>query len=181
MLFRTFLSIFLGTLATGPYAIASNCSENLDFSFRKLAENKQLKLCEAYSGKVLLVVNTASHCGFTPQLKGLEALYDQYRDRGLVVLGFPSNDFAQEPGSEQEIQRFCELNYGVDFPMFEKTRVQEGESHPFFDRLAAGGGGYPQWNFHKYLLNRNGEVVTAFPTRTSPDDPEVISAIEGLL
>ncbi len=181
MLTRIVFAVVALVALPGSIALATSCPDNLAFSFRKLAENERTSLCDAYTGKVLLVVNTASHCGFTPQLKGLEALYDRYRDRGLVVLGFPSNDFAQEPGSEQEIQRFCRLNYGVEFPMFEKVKVKEGASHPFFERLAAEGGGYPRWNFHKYLLNRDGKVVSAFPTGTRPDDPRVVEAIEALL
>jgi glutathione peroxidase len=162
-------------------AVASSCPDTLDFSFRSLAEEKQVSLCENYADKVLLVVNTASKCGFTPQYDGLESLYEKYKDRGLVVMGFPSNDFAQEPGSEQEIQTFCRLTYSVEFPMFEKIAVKGEEAHPFYQKLAASGNGYPRWNFYKYLLDREGKVVEVFPSSTRPEDPVLIEAIERLL
>lgn len=161
--------------------LAADCPASLDFQMRPLASDRTESLCERYAGKVLLVVNTASRCGFTPQYEGLEALYDRYRERGLVVLGFPSNDFAQEPGSEKDIQNFCRLNHGVRFPMYEKIAVSGPDAHPFYRRLAARGTGYPEWNFNKYLLDRKGVVVARFPSRTRPDDPELIAAIEKLL
>ena len=161
--------------------LAADCPASLDFQMRPLASDRTESLCERYAGKVLLVVNTASRCGFTPQYEGLEALYDRYRERGLVVLGFPSNDFAQEPGSEKDIQNFCRLNHGVRFPMYEKIAVSDPDAHPFYRRLAARGAGYPEWNFNKYLLDRKGVVVARFPSRTRPDDPELIAAIEKLL
>lgn len=161
--------------------LAADCPASLDFQMRPLASDRTESLCERYAGKVLLVVNTASRCGFTPQYEGLEALYDRYRERGLVVLGFPSNDFAQEPGSEKDIQNFCWLNHGVRFPMYEKIAVSGPDAHPFYRRLAARGAGYPEWNFNKYLLDRKGVVVARFPSRTRPDDPELIAAIEKLL
>ena len=161
--------------------LAADCPASLDFQMRPLASDRTESLCERYAGKVLLVVNTASRCGFTPQYEGLEALYDRYRERGLVVLGFPSNDFAQEPGSEKDIQNFCRLNHGVRFPMYEKIAVSGPDAHPFYRRLAARGAGYPEWNFNKYLLDRKGVVVALFPSRTRPDDPELIAAIEKLL
>lgn len=161
---------------------ADDCPETLDFDFRKLAGKESDSLCEQYTGKVLLVVNTASFCGFTPQYEGLEALYRQYRDRGLVVLGFPSNDFSQEPGDEDTIREFCDLTYDVGFPMYEKVKVREGgDVHPFYRLLAARSGTYPRWNFHKYLIDRSGENIVSFPTRVSPDDPELVAAIEALL
>ena len=163
-------------------SFAKECPETLDFRFRTLAGETEKTLCEEYAGKVLLIVNTASKCGFTPQYDGLEALYDHYRERGLVVLGFPSNDFAQELSSEQEIQQFCRLTYSIEFPMFEKTHVAEGAViHPFFKKLGTITGNYPQWNFHKYLIDRNGEQVKSFATRTKPDDPKLIKAIEEWL
>lgn len=168
-------------LFLAPQVLAEDCPATLDFTLRPLAGKAQKSLCEQFAGKVLLVVNTASQCGFTPQYAGLEALYDRYQDQGFTVLGFPSNDFAQEPGDETEIQSFCQLNYGVEFPMFEKLQVQGEQAHPFYKGLAAAGGGYPQWNFHKYLLDRQGNVVASFPTRTRPDDPQLVSAIEKLL
>ena len=125
-------------------------SKLLDQDFRRLASTDEVNLCEAYAGKVLLVVNTASKCGNTPQYDGLEKLYDQYGEEGLVVLGFPSNDFmGQEPGTEENIEEFCRLTYGVEFPMFEKTSVKKDNAHPFYVDLADSAGTYPTWNFHK--------------------------------
>ncbi len=177
-LFALLLVLFLPARAV----LAETCPDNLDFSFRSLADERQERLCEAYAGKVLLVVNTASFCGFTPQFEGLEALYDRYRERGLVVLGFPSNDFAQEPGTEAQIQTFCQLTYDVEFPMFEKVHVAEGDkTHSFYRQLAKQAGGYPQWNFYKYLLDRQGRVIAHFPSRVTPQDPVLVKAIEKLL
>lgn len=162
-------------------ALPGDCPASLDFQVRPLASERTESLCQRYAGKVLLVVNTASRCGFTPQYEGLEALYRQYRDRGLVVLGFPSNDFAQEPEGEQEIQNFCQASYGVQFPMFQKIKVSGPDAHPFYRQLAAQGGGYPEWNFYKYLVDRQGAVVARFPSQVRPDDPRLIEAIEKLL
>ena len=154
----------------------------LDQEFRRLASEEVVNIGEEFEGKVLLIVNTASKCGNTPQYEGLEKLYEEYQDKGLVVLGFPSNDFfGQEPGTEEEIQEFCRLTYKVKFPMFEKVTVKEGEAHPFYDRLAAAAGTYPTWNFHKYLVGRDGKLVTEFSPRTKPYDPKVIAEIEKAL
>jgi glutathione peroxidase len=154
----------------------------LDQDFRRLASDDVVNLAESYSGKVVLVVNVASKCGNTPQYDGLEALYEEYGEKGLVVLGFPSNDFmGQEPGTEEEIQEFCRLTYKVKFPMFEKTTVLEGEAHPFFDQLAAAAGTYPTWNFHKYLIGRDGKLITEFSPRTEPYDDTVVAGIESAL
>ena len=154
----------------------------LDQDFRRLATDEVVNLAEAYGGKVVLVVNTASKCGNTPQYEGLEKLYDEFGEQGLVVLGFPSNDFfGQEPGTEEEIQEFCRLTYGVKFPMFEKVTVKEGEAHPFFDDLAAAAGTYPTWNFHKYLVGRDGRLIAEFSPRTQPYDAALVSSIEGAL
>ena len=138
-------------------------------------------LC-SYAGKVILVVNTASQCGYTPQYDGLEKLYRKYQARGLVVLGFPSNDFGgQEPGSAKEIAKFCEVNYGVTFPMFAKTGVSAGAANPFYEKLAAASGSRPRWNFHKYLVDRRGAKVVPFDTKIAPQDPKLIAEIERLL
>lgn len=154
----------------------------LDQDFRRLASDEVVNLGAAYAGKVILVVNTASKCGNTPQYDGLEKLYEEYQDEGLVVIGFPSNDFfGQEPGTEEEIQEFCRLTYGVRFPMFEKVTVKEGEAHPFFAELAAASGTYPTWNFHKYLIGRDGQLIAEFSPRTQPDDDKLVSSIKGAL
>ena len=149
--------LFPLVLLAAPAAAA--CPPTLDFSLRPLGGKEPVRLCEEYAGKVVLVVNTASKCGFTPQYGGLEAIYDRYGDRGSVVLGFPSNDFAnQEPGTEQQIQAFCRLTYGVRFPMFEKTHAGKGNASPLYRALGEAAGEYPRWNFHKYLLDRDGRL-----------------------
>lgn len=176
---RNFIGVLLATAAT--LSMASE-SALLDQDFRRLASDEVVNLSDAYRGKVLLIVNTASKCGNTPQYDGLESLYQQYGDDGLVVLGFPSNDFfGQEPGTEAEIQEFCRLTYKVKFPMFEKVTVKKGKAHPFFEQLAAQAGTYPTWNFHKYLVGRNGEVIAEFSPRTQPDDEELVAGIEAAL
>ncbi|MBS3896629.1 glutathione peroxidase [Silanimonas sp.] len=150
----------------------------LDHSFRRLASPERVHLGEAFGGQVLLVVNTASKCGFTPQYEGLEALHQEFSARGFAVLGFPSNDFmGQEPGTEEEIREFCTLNFGVQFPMFERVVVRGREANPFFRELAAAAGEAPRWNFHKYLVGRNGEVLDSFGSRVRPEDPELRAAV----
>ncbi len=174
------ISTLILSLASG--SVLACQSALLDQNFRRLASTEEVNLCEAYSGKVVLVVNTASKCGNTPQYDGLEKLYEEYGDEGLVVLGFPSNDFfGQEPGAEKEIQEFCRLTYGVKFPMFEKTSVKKKDAHPFFVALANSSGTYPKWNFHKYLIGRNGELITNFSPRTQPYDKDLIESIEKAL
>jgi glutathione peroxidase len=154
----------------------------LDQNFRRLASDEVINLGEAYSGKVLLVVNTASKCGNTPQYDGLEALYQQFGSDGLVVLGFPSNDFlGQEPGTEEQIQDFCRLTYKVKFPMFEKISVKQGNAHPFYAQLAAIAGTFPTWNFHKYLIGRDGRLISEFSPGTQPDDKALVAAIQAAL
>jgi len=156
------------------------CPSLLDRTMQTIHEKEQ-SLCE-YAGKVLLVVNTASECGYTPQYEGLEALYRKYRGRGLVVLGFPSNDFGgQEPGSNKEIAAFCVNQYAIDFPMFAKTQVRGRGANPLFADLAKATGSAPGWNFHKYVVDRSGKPVQSFDTRVSPSDPKLVSMIERLL
>ena len=171
-----------GSAPAGTQTPAGACPPLLDLSLRRLAGDEVVNLCEAYRGKVILVVNTASKCGFTGQYEGLEALYRKYQDQGLVVLGFPSNDFMnQEPGNEEEIQKFCRLTYAVEFPMFEKVSVKKGSATPLFERLAAAGAPYPKWNFYKYLIDRDGNYVDYFASITSPESDKVVKAIEQLL
>ena len=137
-----------------------------------------------FNGKAVLVVNTASECGYTPQYKDLQAVWERYRDRGLVVLGVPSNDFGgQEPGTEAEIKRFCERQYAVDFPLTAKVHVTGGEAHPFYQWAASvvGEAAAPRWNFHKYLVGPDGELAAWFPTKTSPGAKDVAAAIEEAL
>jgi glutathione peroxidase len=158
------------------------CPETLDFTKRTLAGNESVNLCKKYLGKVVVVVNTASKCGYTYQYEGLEALYSKYKDQGLVVLGFPSNDFGgQEPGNEKQIQDFCRLTYGVEFPMFEKTNASRYTADPLYQTLAKLSGQYPQWNFHKYVLDRKGNLVASFNSRVEPQGSQMINTIEELL
>lgn len=130
---------------------------------------------------MLLVVNTASRCGFTPQFEGLEALHQAYADRGLQVLGVPSDDFRQELDDEREIAAFCELNYGVSFPMFSKSRVRGPDAHPFYRALASAAGGEPGWNFYKYLVSADGQQVMLFPSSVTPQSQRLRDAIDTLL
>lgn len=163
-------------------AFAGACPESLDHHRRPLTGQDTIHLCDMMHGKVVLVVNTASKCAYTPQYDGLEKLYQRYRERGLLVVGFPSNDFAgQEPGSEKQIQDFCRLTYGVQFPMFEKIHVKGDSIDPFYDYLARQTGESPRWNFHKYLLDRDGRVVASFPSQVKPDDRRLVGMIEDLL
>jgi glutathione peroxidase len=153
-----------------------------DFEFKSI-DGKSLKLSE-FKGHPVLIVNTASKCGFTPQYKGLEALWRKYRDRGLVVLGVPSNDFgAQEPGTEAEVQNFCSANYGVTFPMTAKNAVIGANAHPLYKWIGAqaGEGAAPRWNFHKYLIDPKGELAGAFPSKVAPESAALTEAIEAAL
>lgn len=163
-----------------PQHATSACPALLNQQFPRLQDEKPQSLCQ-YAGKVLLVVNTASYCGFTPQYQGLEELYGRYRGRGLVVLGFPSNDFAQERGSNQEIADFCESTFGVKFPMFAKSAVRGGDANPLFRELASRTGQAPRWNFHKYLVARDGTVVAQYSSLTTPQDKALVGQIEKLL
>ena len=186
---RSTILFLLGILALRPgntIATPSDsrlaCGPILDVAVRSLNENTEVNLCKAYKDKVVLIVNTASKCGFTYQYEGLEKLYAKYKDQGLVVLGFPSNDFAgQEPGTEQEIQSFCRLTYGVQFPMFEKTRVRKKYADPLYKNLGEAADEYPAWNFHKYLLDRNGNLVASYSSFTKPLSNKLVNEIVSLL
>jgi len=158
------------------------CPVTLQHKVRFRNKPDAINLCKEYLGKVVMLVNTASKCAFTPQYEDLERLYATYRDKGFVVLGFPSNDFAQqEPGSEQEIQSFCHLTYGVKFPMFAKSRVKKGAADPVFRVLGELTGRYPKWNFYKYLLDRQGNIAASYSSLTNPMNSRVTTAIEQLL
>ena len=159
---------------------AASCPALLQHSFPRLQDEKPQSLCQ-YSGKVLLVVNTASYCGFTGQYEGLEQLHARYRDKGLVVLGFPSNDFAQESGNNQQIAEFCANTYGVKFPMFAKSSVAGAQASPFFRQLAEATGQKPRWNFYKYLIGRDGKPVASYSSMTSPDSKDLLREIERQL
>lgn len=154
----------------------------LDVEVRRLGSDEVVNLRQEYGGKVVLIVNTASKCAFTGQYEGLEALYANYRDQGLVVLGFPSNDFGnQEPGTEAQIQDFCRLTYSIKFPMFAKTQVKKGIADPLFTALGETAGRYPKWNFHKYLIDRDGRLVDNYLSFTSPQSRTIVKAVEELL
>ena len=172
MIFKVFLLV-----AAVPAAAAG--PDLLDLEYRPLASRDPVNLAQRHAGQVLLVVNTASKCGFTPQYEGLEALHQQLGPRGFSVVGFPSNDFrGQEPGSEAQIQEFCTLTYGVKFPMYEKVHVTGPETTELYRRLQAATGVAPGWNFHKYLVSRDGRVVGSWPSKVKPDDPALLAAIE---
>ena len=155
----------------------------LNYTMKRL-DGQEQSLSD-YQGKVLLLVNVASQCGLTPQYKGLQALYSRYRDQGFEILGFPANNFgAQEPGTDEQIAQFCEMNYGVTFPMFSKISVKGNGIHPLYSELTslpAPIGGEVQWNFQKYLVNKDGEVVTMFTPDVTPESPALVSKVEELL
>ena len=178
---RVLVILGLLTLSVGPVQAAESCPALLNHKFTTLQDSKPMPLCQ-YAGKVILVVNTASYCGFTSQYEGLEKLYARLKDKGLVVLGFPSNDFGeQEPGSEKEIADFCRLTYGIQFPMAGKTVVKGKNAHPFYQRLAEISGSTPKWNFHKYLISRDGTQVVAYTSLTRPDDQALLQKIDQFL
>jgi glutathione peroxidase len=171
---------FLSLLPVTAMA-ADACSPLLQHEFKRLPGGKMENLCH-YQGKVLLVVNTASYCGYTDQFDDLQKVYELYKDQGFVVLGFPSNDFGgQEPGQGKTITDFCRVNYGVDFPMYEKSPVKGAAANAFYKALkTATNGDEPRWNFHKYLIDTQGQVQ-AFPSRVAPQDPKLLQAIERAL
>ncbi|AMO23110.1 glutathione peroxidase [Ramlibacter solisilvae] len=156
------------------------CPATLNHTFARLQDEKPQSLCQ-YAGRVLLVVNTASYCGFTPQYKGLEALYDKYKGRGLVVLGFPSNDFLQEKSSNREIAEFCENTFGVKFPMFAASHVRGSDANPLFRQLETQTGTSVKWNFYKYLIGRDGSIVAGYNSKTTPEDAALLREIEKQL
>ncbi|MDB5916868.1 MAG: Glutathione peroxidase [Massilia sp.] len=185
------LSLTAAVLSAAPVAAyaqapaaasaATSCPAILKQTFNRLQDEAPQDLCQ-YSGKVVLVVNTASFCGFTSQYQGLEALYAKYSKQGLVVLGFPSNDFGkQEPGSSKEIADFCYNTYGVKFPMFAKSSVTGANVNPLHANLIKLTGKEPKWNFTKYLIDRHGKVIEYFPSKVTPDDKQFVSQIEKAL
>ncbi len=176
------LFFLLGLSPSLKAETGSECPALLNFEYKRLGEPRTEKLCDQYNGKLILIVNTASKCAFTPQYDGLEALYRKYQNQGLVVLGFPSNDFAgQEPGTEKEILNFCRLTYSVEFPMFEKVGVIQPPVTPFYIALAEAANEAPRWNFHKYLVSPDGSLIASFPSHIKPEDTQLISRIEANL
>lgn len=168
------LLLFSGLLA------AADCPPMLQGELQQLRSRERIDLCERFAGKPLVVVNTASHCGFTPQFKGLEALYQRYREQGLEVLGVPSDDFKQEADDSAETAEVCYVNYGVTFAMSEPQPVRGSDAIPLFRELAAQSRS-PKWNFYKYVVGRDGKVIASFSSRTKPDDPKLIEAVEQAL
>jgi glutathione peroxidase len=180
---RGFIQALAVTAAVAfvPSASAQQCPALLSHTFARLQDESPQNLCQ-YRGKVLLVVNTASYCGFTPQYEGLEKLHERYGGKGLVILGFPSGDFGgQEKSSNKEIAEFCFNTYGVKFPMFAKSSVKGAQANPLFAALAQATGQPPKWNFHKYLVDRQGRAVAAFPSKVEPLDSRLTGAIEAAL
>jgi glutathione peroxidase len=187
---RSFLSVgavgavgALGIFSVTPSASAQTaaCPALLQHTFKRLQDDVPQPLCQ-YVGKVLLIVNTASYCGFTPQYEGLEKLHSQYAAQGLVILGFPSNDFGQqEPGNAKQIAELCFNTYGVKFPMLAKTVVKGKDAHPLFVALAQATGKAPGWNFHKYLVGRNGKALASYVSDIAPTSAELKAAVEKAL
>ena len=169
--------IIIFAMLMASWGGAAACSALLDHEVRKLGEEETVSLCD-YQGQVIVVVNTASRCGYTRQYASLEKLYSEHREQGLVVLGFPSNDFSQEPGTEEQIQSFCRLTYGVEFPMFAKSSVRGDAPEPIYEGLAEASGRYPQWNFHKYLIARDGSYVADFPSSVDPLSNRMMDLVE---
>jgi glutathione peroxidase len=179
-IFRFVVIAAVAALALYSGPTFAGCPTLLDHKFKTL-QGAAGNLCE-FQGKVVLVVNTASYCGFTPQYQALESLFQKYQSRGLAVLGFPSNDFgSQEPGSNQEVADFCERTYRVRFPMFEKSNVVGANINPLYEQLAKASKQRPQWNFYKYLIARDGSSVLGFPSDLTPESPEFVHEVERLL
>jgi glutathione peroxidase len=166
--------------AAQPSARPASCPAVLKHTFNRLQDETPQDLCQ-YAGKVVLVVNTASYCGFTKQYEGLEKLYAKYAPRGLVVLGFPSNDFKQEDADAKKIADLCYNTYGVKFPMFVSTVVSGDKANPLYSELIKATGNQPKWNFNKYLIDRNGKVIDYFPSKVTPEDPTLVGKIEQAL
>lgn len=173
-------ALLLATLAPSAGAADDATTRLYDHSLRRLHADESVRLADRYAGQPVLVVNTASHCGFTRQFRELEAVHQRFKERGLKVAGFPSDDFRQEAADEAETAEVCFQNFGVTFDMYAPIRVTGAEAHPLFREIARQSAA-PDWNFHKYVIDRNGRVVASFGSRTKPDAPEVIAAIEKAL
>ena len=171
----------LATSVLAAPAMANQCGEILGHAMQQLNTRETVDLCEQYQGKTVLVVNTASKCGFTKQFEGLEALYQKYQEKGLVVLGFPSDSFKQEYDDAEKTAEVCYLTYGVKFPMFTTTKVKGNEANPVFKALIAKTGETPSWNFNKYLVSSDEQTVKHFGSRTAPDDKDFIAELEKML
>jgi len=179
MILRFLPALLLAAAIVPADASAAGCPPLLNHKLKTL-DGKPLDLCQ-FENRPILVVNTASKCGFTPQFEKLEGLYRQYKDKGLVVVGFPSNDFRQELATNQEVGEFCRMTYGVQFPMAEKTSVTGEGASAFYKQLAAATQEAPRWNFHKYLIAPDGRTVYSFQTQVEPDSPQVMGKLQGML
>ncbi len=179
---KTWLSAaaLAATVIAAP-AMANQCGEILGHAMQQLNTRETVDLCEQYQGKTVLMVNTASKCGFTKQFEGLEALYQKYQDKGLVVLGFPSDSFKQEYDDAEKTAEVCYLTYGVKFPMYTTTKVRGDDANPVFKALIAKTGETPSWNFNKYLVSSDERTVKHFGSRTAPDDKDFITELEKML
>ncbi|GAA0789342.1 MULTISPECIES: glutathione peroxidase [Pseudomonadati] len=173
-------TLFVGATLFSATAFAASCPDYLNVEARKLHSQENVNLCELTQGKSVLIVNTASNCGFTPQFKALEALHQNYKDKGLVVIGFPSDDFFQEEKDEAKTADVCFLNYGVTFTMVATSPVRGSDANSVFEHLNAKTSA-PKWNFYKYLVSSDGETVTQFNSRVKPDSEELKKAIEKQL
>jgi glutathione peroxidase len=175
------LNLMLNPSDANANPASATCAPALSHTFLRLQDEVPQNLCQ-YQGKVIMVVNTASFCGFTSQYEGLEKIYARYKDKGFVILGFPSNDFGQqEPGSNKEIAEFCKNTYDVKFPMFAKSSVSGKDANPLFKMLISKTGTSPKWNFYKYLIDRNGNIVESYNSLSKPDGKSITSEIEKLL
>lgn len=182
ILSNKFIGLFLAVAGfLSASSVSANCPQMLDHTFPRLQDSTPQSLCQ-YQGKVILVVNTASFCGYTGQYEGLESVYDKYKGRGLVVIGFPSNDFGdQEPGGNKEIADFCRTTYGIKFPMMAKSDIAVPKTNAFYKQLIAKTGTPPKWNFHKYLIDRSGKRVASYGSATAPESRTLIDQIERWL
>ncbi len=175
------IPLLAALLLMSASATASTCPDVLKFMKRKLNSQETVNLCKAYKGHTLLIVNTASYCGFTPQFEGLEAMYEEYRDEKFTILGFPSHEFNQEAKDEKKTAELCELTYGVKFPMFEPTDVKGDDADPLYRMLTEATGEAPGWNFNKYLVDKKGNILKHYPSSVTPTDDVLINDIKSAL
>lgn len=178
---KTRILILVGLLMSSSTWAAEKCNSILDFEARKLRSSEQINFCQQFKGKVLLAVNTASECGFTPQFEGLEALYKKYKDQGLEIVGFPSDDFFQEHDDEKETADICYLNYGVSFTMLSPSSVRGSDANAFYKKLTTAADHSVKWNFFKYLVDKNGNVVGSWNSKAKPLAGEIEQAIINAL